>query len=79
VKRAPTIKKTNIQKKNRFLMEAAPSVATNSLLRWWDRSLPPPVAETGRRSVGNRKEQWDIATMRVPRVIVSRPITPEEA
>jgi len=24
---------------------------------WWDRSLPPPVAETGRRSVGNRKEQ----------------------
>ena len=22
----------------------------------WDRSLPPPVAETGRRSVGNRKE-----------------------
>ena len=24
--------------------------------RQWDRSLPPPVAETGRRSVGNRKE-----------------------
>ena len=24
---------------------------------WRDRSLPPPVAETGRRSVGNRKEQ----------------------
>ena len=23
----------------------------------WDRSLPPPVAETGRRSVGNRKER----------------------
>ena len=22
-----------------------------------DRSLPPPVAETGRRSVGNRKER----------------------
>ena len=25
--------------------------------RDWDRSLPPPVAETGRRSVGNRKER----------------------
>ena len=33
----------------------------------WDRSLPPPVAETGRRSVGNRKERWYIATMRVSR------------
>ena len=32
-----------------------------------DRSLPPPVAETGRRSVGNRKERWYIATMRVSR------------
>ena len=34
----------------------------------WDRSLPPPVADAGRRSVGNRKERWNIATMRVPRV-----------
>ena len=31
-----------------------------------DRSLPPPVAETGRRSVGNRKEQQYAATMRFP-------------
>ena len=23
----------------------------------WDWSLPPPVAETGRRNVGNRKER----------------------
>ena len=23
----------------------------------WDRSLPRPVGETGRRSVGNRKER----------------------
>ena len=28
-----------------------------SLKRVWDRSLPPPVAEAGRRSVGNRKER----------------------
>ena len=33
----------------------------------WDRSLPPPVAETGRRSVGNRKERPRDATVRVPR------------
>ena len=27
-------------------------------LRWvWDRSLPRPVGEAGRRSVGNRKER----------------------
>ena len=39
-----------------------------SLRRVWDRSLPPPVAEAGRRSVGNRKEQQNAATMRVPRV-----------
>ena len=32
-----------------------------------DRSLPRPVGETGRRSVGNRKERLYIATMRVPR------------
>ena len=34
-----------------------------------DRSLPRPVGETGRRNVGNRKERWNIATMRVPRKI----------
>ena len=34
----------------------------------WNRSLPPPVAETGRRSVGNRRERPEGATMRVPRV-----------
>ena len=28
-----------------------------SLAGFGDRSLPPPVAETGRRSVGNRKER----------------------
>ena len=28
-----------------------------SLRRVWDWSLPPPVAETGRRNVGNRKER----------------------
>ena len=28
-----------------------------SLKRVWDRSLPPPVAEAGKRSVGNRKER----------------------
>jgi len=28
-----------------------------SLKQVWDRSSPPPVAETGERSVGNRKEQ----------------------
>ena len=33
-----------------------------------DQSLPPPVAETGRRSVGNRKERQNVATMRVPRM-----------
>ena len=32
-----------------------------------DRSLPRPVGEAGRRSVGNRKEQPLAATMRVPR------------
>ena len=36
--------------------------------RPWDRSLPPPVAEAGRRSVGNRKERQYAASMRVPRV-----------
>ena len=36
--------------------------------RVWDRSLPPPVAEAGRRSVGNRKERQYAASMRVPRV-----------
>ena len=34
----------------------------------WDRSLPPPVADEGRRSVGNRKERPKGATMRVSRV-----------
>ena len=34
---------------------AAPC-GTEACRRQWDRSLPPPVAETGRRSVGNRKE-----------------------
>ena len=33
----------------------------------WDRSLPRPVGETGRRSVGNRKERPKGATMRVSR------------
>ena len=33
-----------------------------------DRSLPRPVGETGRRSVGNRKERRNAATMRVPRI-----------
>jgi len=28
-----------------------------SLRQVWDRSLPPPVAEAGRRSVGNGKER----------------------
>ena len=28
-----------------------------SLRQVWHRSLPPPVAEAGRRSVGNRKER----------------------
>ena len=28
-----------------------------SLKRVWDRSLPRPVGETGRRSVGNGKER----------------------
>ena len=28
-----------------------------SLKQVWDRSLPPPVAEAGKRSVGNRKER----------------------
>ena len=32
------------------------------------RSLPPPVADSGRRSVGNRKEHLKDATMRVPRI-----------
>ena len=32
-----------------------------------DRSLPRPVGETGRRSVGNRKERQYAATMRVSR------------
>ena len=32
------------------------------------RSLPPPVADSGRRSVGNRKERQHVATMRVPRI-----------
>ena len=32
------------------------------------RSLPPPVADSGRRSVGNRKEQQHAATMQVPRI-----------
>ena len=36
-----------------------------------DRSLPRPVGETGRRSVGNRKERQNAATVRVSRVIVS--------
>ena len=52
----PRFKKHNRQKKNRHPKMAAPSVATNSHLAWWDRSLPRPVGETGRRSVGNRKE-----------------------
>ena len=34
-----------------------------------DWSLPRPVGNTGRRNVGNRKERWNIATMRVPRNI----------
>ena len=33
----------------------------------WDRSLPPPVADEGRRSVGNHKERLKAATMCVPR------------
>ena len=28
-----------------------------SLRRVWDRSSPPPVADQGERSVGNRKER----------------------
>ena len=38
-----------------------------SARRLWDRSLPPPVADAGRRSVGNRKERTGPTTMRVPR------------
>ena len=68
-KRASIIKKHKDKRKTASYSEAAPSVATNSHLAWWDRSLPPPVADTGMRSVGNRKERWYIATMRVPRVI----------
>ena len=42
----------------------------------WDRSLPPPVAETGRQSVGNRRERPGDATMRVPRRKRARGETP---
>ena len=35
--------------------EASP--AKSDIVLGWDRSLPPPVAEAGRRSVGNRKER----------------------
>ena len=38
----------------------------------WDRSLPPPVADEGRRSVGNRKERQNAATMRVPRTLIAK-------
>ena len=38
----------------------------------WDRSPPPPVADEGGRSVGNRKERQRGATMRVPRVETAR-------
>ncbi|MCI6374910.1 MAG: hypothetical protein MR821_06410, partial [Clostridiales bacterium] len=44
----------------------------------WDRSLPPPVADAGRRSVGNRKERARLATMRVPRTETARAETAGE-
>ena len=43
----------------------------------WDRSRARPVGETARRSVGNRKERQDDATMRVPRVR-RRPVDAEK-
>jgi len=42
----------------------------------WDWSLPPPVAETGRRNVGNRKERLrDYASFldRQPNVLINNP------
>ncbi len=41
-----------------------PAIPANVQRSTWDRSLPPPVEETGRRSVVNRKER----IMRVPRI-----------
>ena len=35
--------------------------------RTQDQSLSPPVAETGRRSIGNRKKRQNAATMRISR------------
>ena len=52
-----SLKNSIDKRKTASCSEAASSVATNSLLRWWDRSLPRPVGETGRRSVGNGKER----------------------
>ena len=42
--------------------------------RTQDQSLLPPVAETGRRSIGNRKERQNDATMRVSRNVNDSPV-----
>ena len=49
-----------------------PSQLTCSIVLGWHRSLPPPVAEAGRRSVGNRKERRNGATMRASRAYIRK-------
>ena len=51
------LKKSNGQKKNRFLLEAAPSVATNSLLRLVGLK---PAAPSGRNRQAERRESQGV-------------------
>ena len=53
---------------------AAPSsiIRSDDMCGARDRSLPRPVGDTGRRSIGNRKERHLAVTMRVPRKAASR-------
>ncbi len=37
--------------------ELPAACGTGAARRLWDRSCPPPVADSGQRSVGNRKER----------------------
>lgn len=65
--------KTRIYKGERsfplsFSLGSKASYTARSEEEVWDRSLPRPVGEADRRSVRNRKERQDAATMRVSRV-----------
>ena len=59
------------------MREAKKGFGDEVLKRFWDRSLPRPVGETGGRSVRKRKKQPVVATMRVPRI--GSPTYPEDS